>query len=402
MTRLFHTGFEIKSLGASTDPMFPDGNITNGAPTFSTVVFRSGLTSISVTNSAEFIVGTANYFHATIGEQWLRIYFQKNSGSPASAATILVPGRSVFNANTSNVVTLKINTDNTLQWYVNTTPTGNSSPTIENNTWYCLEIQYNGSTGAAISKLDGFEFSNVTSGLGVSTNFDAWGLTNTSGNFTIWFDDVAINNSAGSENFSWVGPGKISLLLPISDNQRGSWTGGAGGTTNLYDAINNTPPIGTATETDLTQIESADSSGDNATDEYRINLTTYTNGGIPNVNLIKSVHLLVNHGEDIATGTKNIYFGGQANPSFTGSTVDVSLGTNGALGTYPAGWWWSKVIPSVASFLDAIRDNSPVINLRKTDTTTRVASVDFVGLYVDYAPASEPPVRRFPRPALNF
>src|SRR5213079_3376565 len=69
-------------------------------------------------------------------------------------------------------------------------------------------------------------------------------ITNPGASKVLNIDDVAINDISGTTQTSWPGEGNIVLLKPTSDNQIGSWTGGAGGTTNLWDAVNNTPPVG--------------------------------------------------------------------------------------------------------------------------------------------------------------
>lgn len=215
-----------------------------------------------------------------------------------------------------------------------------------------------------------------------------------------YYDDVVAASDPGDILYY---DSKLVLLLPISDNQRGSWTGGAGGTTNLYDAINNVPPIGTATETNLTQIESADSSGNNSTDEYRINMSTYSSAGIGTLNTILRSYIEVFHGEDVQTGTKTFSFGVFSNPAGSLSTsIDVAP-TSGALATFPTAWFRSSSV-ELLDYSAVDVNSSPVINLRKTDTTTRVVSICAVYMYVEYLPPpiSNPAIRAFPRPILNF
>jgi hypothetical protein len=199
------------------------------------------------------------------------------------------------------------------------------------------------------------------------------------------FDDIALNDSTGASQNSWPGGGQVVTCFPISDVQDGSWTGGAGGTGDLSDAVNNIPPVGTATETNATQIESADGSGDNATDEYRANLTTYTNAGIGAADTITLIQPTIIHGEDVGTGTKTGSFGLQSNPSQTYATFTYG-DDGGALGTYDTLWPVKVGDPVYAP--SPTLGSSPVLAVRKTDAGTRVASVCAMGLNIEYVPAA--------------
>jgi len=262
-------------------------------------------------------------------------------------------------------------------------------------TWYRIELSVTFSAAGNESyelQLDGVTVASGSSALTSTTT--GWvysiGFGAAPGNTcNQWIDDYAINDSTGTDQNSWCGDGKVVLCVPTGGTQSGSWTGGAGGTTNLWDAVNNTPPIGTASETDLTQIESVDSSGDNTTDEYRAVLTTYADAGVGASDTITVVQALVDHGEDVATGTKTGKFGLQANPAHPsgGGQDSFTFGDDvGALGTWPSNWrtkWGTPLYnPSTA------HTSTPVLAVRKTDTGTRVASADFLGLYVEYVPAA--------------
>lgn len=273
--------------------------------------------------------------------------------------------------------------------------------TVATNQWYCVELAVKINTGTNDDylemRVDGVSIaSTTTANVGTSPpGYTHLGFPDVGpgANRSLFFDDLAINDSTGSNQTSWPGSGKVVLCKPISDNQRGSWTGGAGGTTNLWDAVDNTPPAGTATETDTTQIESTDSSGDNTTDEYRANLTTYTTAGIVAGDTMTLVQAVVDHGEDVSTGTKTgkVYF--QANPAGAApGSNDFNFGDDvGALGTWPSGWavYWGVVSGSSVIYAPApTLGSSPVLALRKTDSGTRVASCDFLGAYVEYMPAA--------------
>jgi hypothetical protein len=86
----------------------------------------------------------------------------------------------------------------------------------------------------------------------------------------LFFDDVVWHNSALP-----TAPRKmhnVEMLLPVSDNNRGAWTDGAGGTTNLFEALNNRPPSGLASDTNGIKIKTVSTSG---TDSAAFNTANY-------------------------------------------------------------------------------------------------------------------------------
>ncbi len=387
MGRLRTLGFETGS-GSS---LIEDGIGNTGGGAISTSIFRSGAASYRITPTSGNAQGITPFLGSTLAlgtTVYLRIYVYF-AGFPSGSTR-----RSIANIG-SGVITLQAATGGVIRVYNGGTQVGGDSPALSLNTWYRLEIAVKYDTGATdtcIARIDGVDFVSVSGQSFTDTAINQVGIGCSdalSGNgLDVYFDDAAINDSTGSFQNSWPGPGKVVLLLPISDNQRGSWTGGAGGTTNLFDAINNIPPTGTATETDSTQIESADSSPDNSTDEYRANMTVPTDAGVPANAVTKVMQLLVTHGEDVATGTKTGSFLILSNPAQSVADTFTFGADVGALGTWPSNWtttWGTaQYDPSV------VLGTSPVVRIRKTDTGTRVASVCFAGAYLEYQEASMP------------
>jgi hypothetical protein len=206
-----------------------------------------------------------------------------------------------------------------------------------------------------------------------------------------WLDDFAVNDNNGSSQNSWPGEGNVVLLLPISDNQVGEWRGGAGGSSNLWEAINNIPPVGTATETDTSQIESdaTDSTADGPTETYKANMATYTSAGIGAGDTIKVLYPVLCHGEDSATGTKNGSLQILSNPTASAATTFLYGRDQGALGTWPTGWHWitpsSDTEPPIYA-PSVTLGTSPVLEIASTSATNAQGAVCFAGVYVDYAP----------------
>lgn len=400
MTRVFQTGWEI-GFGSNAATIFdargPDGYILLGSPVIDATVKRNGNSSLKLPFNAAGVAIRLS-LRSSYTETYHRYYFRK-SGNPAANTLVFYPDNNI-----------RVYVDTSGQMYLtgsDTVQKGNNSGPLANNVWHLVELRHypsGGNTNAAL-RVNGIQLADATTFVGANISvgtIDFYGFNATA---DMWVDDYAVNDASTSENNSWIGEGKIVLLLPVSDSQVGSWTGGLGGTTNLFQAINKTPPNGTATEDNTTQIESADSSGDNSTDEYRANLTTYSTAGINVASNIRCGFLLVNHGEDVGTGTKTITYGLYSNPTQSNLVInaDVTAGSSGALASYPSGWWWTGNVVAGSSFSSVTLGSSPVFSVRKTDTGTRVASIDFVGMYVEYVERSLPlRRRRFPMSVLNY
>ena len=200
----------------------------------------------------------------------------------------------------------------------------------------------------------------------------------------LYFDDIVFDDGDAI-----IGAGKDILLGPISDNAVTGWTAGAGGTTNLWNAASSIPPVGlaAASETNTSQIKDPATS---ATDNYDANMQTYTAGGVGAGDTVNSVMAIANTGEEITTGTKAGDIRVISNPSdggADGSRYDFGDDGATAAGTFPTGW--TTAIGVVVSSPTVTLGSSPVVRVGKRTSTNRVTDVDFVGVYVDYTPATQ-------------
>lgn len=273
---------------------------------------------------------------------------------------------------------------------------GSDGPTLSPGTYYRFELEFRVATGGgaastAKARIDGTEFAASTSAnlgtVGAGLVRMGW-LTAPGASKKCRSDDLAVNDDQGANQNTYPGAGNIALLVPISDNARASlWTGGIGGTTSLFDAVDNKPPVGTATETNTSQIEHAGSAA-GTTDAYDANMTTYTNAGIGAGATINVIVPLINHGEDVTTGTKLLTFSVVSNPAIA-SAGNFAAGLDGGLlGTYPSGWFTTLGTTTYAPSVTL--GTSPVMRVTRPEVATRVASVDFMGMVVDYTPAAVP------------
>lgn len=99
---------------------------------------------------------------------------------------------------------------------------GTSTTTCKLNGWTCIEYRWVSGTGTAVQQLrmNGrleVDVSNSTVATAPTNLVDANGTISA-------YDDIVINDSTGSVNNSWPGPGNISLLNPVSDTATINWT----------------------------------------------------------------------------------------------------------------------------------------------------------------------------------
>lgn len=277
-TRLLTTGFEGKSSLTDTGGV----GTAIGSPTWDGTIKRSGNWALKLNAVGQ---GLQNVIGASASLSPSKHYYSRAwlyyTGAPAATAEILIGND-------------QLTTD---QWRVRLDTSGNllivdggqtqrgSSVAISSSGWHCVEVWWMISGGILVARLDGTEFCNVTGaslGSNPLTHLKTGIFTGTIGTLVVYWDDVAVNEGTSTLTPSDAPPygGKVVLTLPSADIARSTlWTGGVGGTTNLFDAVNNTPPIGTATETDLTQIEHAGNAA-TSTDDYLATVDGYATLGL--------------------------------------------------------------------------------------------------------------------------
>lgn len=202
----------------------------------------------------------------------------------------------------------------------------------------------------------------------------------TVGGFEAYFDDVLIANGAAT-----IPSGGSVFLLPVSDSSISTWTGGAGGVTNLWDAVNNHPPGGVAdaSATNTSQIRNPSSS---AGQDYKANCQSYASAGIDGAATINAVSPFLVHGSALS-GT--IHGGAwiDSNPSQGVLADEFRFGNGaGACGTWPNGWVSQNGI--VVSSPAVTVATQPVVAVRKNAASSAVVELTLAALYVDYQPGS--------------
>jgi hypothetical protein len=281
---------------------------------------------------------------------------------------------------------VKLNPDGTLGLFQGTSLIGTSSAALtDTSRWYRVEIDTTAGTSLNVLWIDGVAqvVGTVTAGDGVSRTVGS--ADTVAATYTAYFDDMAADSAA------LPGAGAVVMLLPVSDNSRGAWTCGAGQTTSLFDAVNNRPPAGLASgaETNTSNIVSITNS---ATDNCDLNLGAFTTavasggGGLGAGDTVNAVVAVVRNGEQIATGTKAGALKIVSNPTQSGEDAFNFGNDVGAQGAETGNWFTS--FGTIQNAPSVTLGTSPVLRVGKRTATTRSVSADFMGMYVDYTPAS--------------
>ncbi len=313
-----------------------------------------------------------------------------------------LPGSTIAILSNVSVCSARLTSAGKLQLFNENTGTqigGNSVETIaaDGVTYYRVEmaVTTDASTGGnAIAlelRLNGTTVASTTGlSFGRSSNVNIGWITAPGASKVCYADDIKCNDSTGANNNTWPGSGKIILMLPISDNNRGAWTqgAGAGGTTNLWNAVNNIPPAGAAdaSATSTTQIKNRTTTNPSNCD---LNLDSYTGAGIGASDTVNFVELWANHGEDPGTGTKAGTVTIVSNPaSSAGSSFNFGDDV-GTQGTYVGNWRWNAIARATVDGPTVALGTAVVVRITCTSgaTGSRSASCDFLGMIVEYTPA---------------
>ena len=377
MGRLNTVGFELKQ-GAS-EQSAEGVNWFQGTPTFSATA-KNGSWALRCLG-AQCATVLLSAVQASGRTYYLKFHYQIHvfpSGGDSFVAGFM-------DSSTNNHLSLVI--DSTGHLYLateNGTHIGSGSPALSLDTWYCVEMKYIYTGGAVEARLDGTAFG---SGTATASGASYWAWVGDPANALSQdqlFDNLIVNDDQGSYENGYPGAQLLAFLWPVSDNNRGGWVAGGGGTANLYDAINNAPPVGASTETNTSAIKNTVSS---ASDNADFNMTDYLTAGIGAGDTITVIQALIRHGEHAATGTKSGAIKIVSNPTQTGEdtfTYGNNTGANGA----EIGHWWTKYgapqySPSVT------KGTQPVARAGKRTATTSQVCVDALGMLVSYTVSAD-------------
>lgn len=396
--RWFTIGNELTPQSAESPFFYGEGNAVTGAGasvTRSTSVKRSGVAS-RAHNSGASQANAYTLIHWGLQGNfgyYTRIYFRV-SALPVSSMRILSLGDEV-----EFLTAAYLTPTGVIQLWKNVAGSeaqlgSDSVATVAIDTFYMLELYTKAVSGANDEAALRFEGTTVASVTGqtlsesmVTRVYMGWaGVGVPAANSIIYIDDVAVNDDQGATHNSWPGQGSIVYLNPISDNARDTnWVAGAGGTSNLFDAVDNEPPAGVAfgSATNTSQIKNTNTA--DTTGNYDANLTTYANAGITDTDTIKLVQPFAHIGSSSATNVSGA-LRVVSNPA--GSEDAKTAGTGGAIGAYPSNWhsWWGTAItlPSV------VLATSPVLRIGRRGSEASQIHCAGMRLAVEYAPTVYP------------
>jgi hypothetical protein len=385
MARLQTVGFETQQLSSTASVAEARGVSVNGAVAITTSTVRSGLAAASC-GPATYVQITAdnqgNAFASGVTNYYLRA-FVKVDQLPSADATI------ISLAGSGGSPAVKIKTTGALALFNSTSQVGSDSAVaLSPGVWYRVEFHYvvNGASGLMGLLLDGATVAaDTTSNIGSLSNYSIRvGSVTTATGMTVTVDDVALNNDSGVDQSSWPGDGKIIHLLPASDSARGGWVAGAGGTANLFVALDNVPPVGVAvaSATNTSQIKNT---AFNAADNYDANATTYSAAGLLASDTITLVLATAQIGAD-NSGTVTSGVSVVSNPACSETTLNPAA----IAATSPSNWRMVHTSPTYAPSVTL--GTAPVVRIGKRTSTSSAAMCDYLAVVVEYVPSAIPPI----------
>jgi hypothetical protein len=276
------------------------------------------------------------------------------------------------------------------------TQTTGAAGVIQTGTWQLWEIDFNYTSGAGMRVFVGgtLACSRDAAPTASANSFTRIGVGVNSAPTTceVFFDDVVwydstIGNDLGVDY-------SIDLLKPISDSQvspTNAWLGGAGGTTNLWNAVDNVnPPRGLGSGfLNTTQIKCS-----SATNPAFYEATCAAYNTVIGANTILAVQPVIHNSavtiEGAGVNTGDVWITGnptQTQPALAaigsfefggGPTTGVAITTTTAAGI--SSWIpTSGVVTSAPVVTVAVQ---PTVRVDKTNGLTDASHVDFIGIYV--------------------
>lgn len=406
MARQVTSGLELRDI-VSTQTTAPDGVIFGpGTPVVETTIVRSGSASLKCAGTngtgVKFTLITA----ITLGtDAFARVYiYVPTGGLPTSSTNQAVLAFGTTTIATAFAIRLETNGTLTLRSWNGTSlaQQGSASSAITLDAWNRIELRGNTGTGSidqCEGRLNGVSFASA-SGLSITDEQILNVLVgNNSSSGTgvgtiIYIDDIAVNDSTGSFQNSFPGEGRVVLAVPASDSAVGTgWTLGTGTAIAANSgsvAVKNTPPVGVADLTagsDTKQIRNATA---NANVNYDANLATYSSLGILPDDVITVLDPIISTAAPVTTSAKQGTVGVVSNPAI----ANIALGAGGTSGAfwagaaaaaYPTGWKWSH--GTITYNPRVTLGTAPVMRVTQVTSSTRIAMVDFMGMYIEYVPA---------------
>jgi hypothetical protein len=360
MAVTFMTGFE--SAAVSLD----GGLVFTGPMAYSTVQARTGTRSLR----CQKVSGSAATTQVSTLDGWLHFGLYLAT-LPTATVSIAIAG---------GTVNLYLTSSGKLRTSVGG---ADSTATLATGQWYWIGFRgvAGGFTGPWVQVNGVNDLSSFINPIGNLMAVGAGGTEATA--LDAYYDDVIIDGAG------FLSPSKVALLVPTADSAVGTgWTLGSGGTTGLWDAVNNEPPTAVADTGTTAQIRNATS---NANVNYDATMTTYAAAGIATGDTVLAVQPVVSTAAPVVTSAKAGTVGVASNPAITNIALGAG-GTAGAFwsgvagGTWPTGWKAS--LGTLTTSPSVTLGTAPVMRVTQVTSSTRIAMVAFMGIYVAWTPSA--------------
>lgn len=277
MSRLWTCGFELQSTDPGVEFETSSGNVS-----IDTSVVRSGSASLRCDANGtpayvDHYVTSSDTAHLKV-RAYIRLREYPNATTP-----IILAVDSVFVGTAS----IRVTSSGRLQLFDQLTQVGGESDVLSLDTWYMVDLWTKsndvGDQGA-VARLNGTTFATDT----VLSGGSRWMMlrfgvapssANTSPTLDINFDDIAVNDAAGTFQTGYPGEGSVVHLMPDSVSDSDEWVGI--GTATNYANVNELPP------NDATDYNQATTTGIH-TDLFGLQLPSSKGiGGSDTVNLVQ-------------------------------------------------------------------------------------------------------------------
>lgn len=377
------TGFEMGSVGEA---------FANGA-------------GVSVQSTTKRTGTYAARFNPSAAASNLNYQIRDNAGALSAVFHSIAGYIRYVSGNTSEVISFYDSTltttnhglslDGSGNIYIYASAVSSNSAVIPNDgLFHSFWADFGDHSGAgATLYIDGFNVASCASGaISAQPILVLGGAPSANRTTDFYLDDIVVFD-ASTTGILWPGGFKVLSLLPISDNAVGSgWVNGALGSTNLWDAVNNVPPVGVAlaNETATSQIKNSAS-----VNSYDVNLQTYTTVGVLATEIIRAVQPVCNHsqtGVTVKTGTVFC----QSNPAPGIGKAFNWADSVGVAGVFPSNW--RTIFGRVEQAPSVTLGNSPVLRLTKVTSSSQNAFADYMALNVVVSPAPTFSLPIFQRP----
>lgn len=384
MGRIFNTGFGFQSPVADGY-----GQVGTGFTYSTTTVRNSGSVSQRVNPSAAgqtyIDFQLASVINDASGFARIYAYFP---ALPPSKVDVLEMGSSGgaqwFGAslNPSGTVNLETSTAGVL---------ATSVATLATNTWYRFEVS------AAVTSAASNDTLEVRIYLGDSTTplftlgpsatawmtagikyVDAGSLVITGTmSWDVYLSDFAVNDSAGSNQNSWVGPGRIYTLRPVAAGTAGTaeanWTTTAA---NKWTPVAASPPTYTTATSNATSLSNSTA----ASSDVTLACTDYTTAGIGGsdvINVVQPIAVLGSSSTTAKTGT----LGMPANPVVSQANVAYPVVVASTTATT-----WARLGGTMTYAPSVTLGTQPQIRLNRPATSAGTAATNALAILVDVTP----------------